>query len=224
MIAEILNESPLELTTSATDAVLAIECIVIIIYLRRIVADDRWRLTLWCWVFGLMGCASALGAVSHGFILSGSVQATLWRPLFLSLGILVALFMVGALYDGRGRALAARFIPWAIGIGSAFFVFIEVFSGEFFAFVVYEMIAMSGAVAIYLYLGVAGRLRGAFMIAIAIVLNLVAAGVQASDVSFHFLFPFDHNGVFHLIQMVAIFILAVGLAPGMRFRQSDGGA
>ena len=40
MIAEILNESPLELTTSVTDAVLAIECIVIIIYLRRIVADD----------------------------------------------------------------------------------------------------------------------------------------------------------------------------------------
>jgi hypothetical protein len=216
MIAEILNESPLELTTSATDAVLAIECVLIIMYLRRFAASDRWRVSLWCWVLGLMGFASVVGAVSHGFIFSNSVQIMLWRPLFLSLGILVALFMVGAVYDWRGRALATRLIPWAIGAGAAFFAFIEVFSGEFFTFVIYEAIAMVGAFAIYLYLSLTSRLRGAGIIAMAILLNLLAAAVQASNVSFHFLFPFDHNGVFHLIQMLAIGTLAVGLAPGMQ--------
>jgi hypothetical protein len=216
MIAEILNESPLELTTSATDAVLAIECVLIIIYLRRFATADRWRVSLWSWVLGLMGFASTLGAVSHGFVLSNSVQTMLWRPLFLSLGILVALFLVGAVYDWRGRALAARLTPWGIGVGAVFFVFIEVFSGEFFTFVIYEAIAMLGAFAIYLFIALTGKLRGAGIIAMAILLNLLAAGVQASNVSFHFLFPFDHNGVFHLIQMVAIGTLAVGLATGMR--------
>ena len=216
MITELLNESPLELTTSATDAVLAIECVLIIIYLRRFAAADRWRASLWSWVFGLMGFASTLGAVSHGFVLSNSVQTMLWRPLFLSLGILVTLFLIGAVYEWRGRAMAARLIPWAIGTGAAFFVFIEVFSGEFFAFVIYEAIAMLGAFAIYLYLGLKGKLRGAGIIAMAILLNLLAAAVQASNISFHFLFPFDHNGVFHLIQMVAIGTLAVGLAIGLQ--------
>ena len=49
MITELLIESPLELTTSATDAVLAIECVLIIIYLRRFATADRWRVSLWTW-------------------------------------------------------------------------------------------------------------------------------------------------------------------------------
>jgi hypothetical protein len=42
----------------------------------------------------------------------------------------------------------------------------------------------------------------------AIDLNLVAAAVQASDVTIRLIVPFDHNGVFHLVQLVAIAALA----------------
>ena len=80
---------------------------------------------------------------------------------------------------------------------------------------------MLGAFVIYLYLGLTSRLRGAGIIAMAILLNLLAAAVQASNVSFHLLFPFDHNGVFHLIQMVAIGTLAIGLSPGMQPESPD---
>jgi len=216
MIPILLNESPTELTTAATDALLAIECVVAIIYLRRRGAADRWRASLWCWVFGLIGFSSALGAIAHGFMLPDSIRAALWRPLYLCLGILVALFIVGAVHDWKGRALAARLIPGSIGAGIVFFGLTEIFSGAFLAFVAYEAIAMLGAFAIYVFLGVSGRLRGSGVIATAILLNLLAAGVQASDVSFHLMFSFDHNGVFHLIQMAGIGTLCFGLILGMQ--------
>jgi hypothetical protein len=222
MIALVLNESPMELTTSATDAVLAIECVVIIVCLRRLAVGDRWRTTLWCWVFGLIGFSSVLGAVAHGLTLSDPIRAALWRPLYLCLGIVVALFMVGAVYDWRGRAVAARLVPWCIGVGSAFFALTEVFSGEFLVFVAYEATAMVGAFGIYLFLGVTGRLRGAGVIATAVLLNLLAAAMQATDVSLHLLFPFDHNGVFHLIQMAGLGTLGLGLSLGMQSETPDG--
>ena len=73
---------------------------------------------------------------------------------------------------------------------------------------------MAGALAIYSFLAATHRLRGAGVVATAISLNLAAAGVQASRVSFNFYIPFDHNGVFHLVQMVAIATLGLGLLIG----------
>ena len=60
-----------------------------------------------------------------------------------------------------------------------------------------------------------GRLPGAGIVAGAIVLNLVATAVQASDVTIHVIVPFDNNGVFHLVQLVAIVTLAYGLRVGL---------
>ena len=212
----IFNELPTELTTSATDAMIAIECVVIIVCLQRRAARDRWKTTLWCWIFGLIGVSAFLGTITHGFILPNPIQDALWRPIYLCLGIMIALFMVGAVYDWRGRAVAARIIPWAIGVGCAFFTMTEVFAGAFLVFVTYEATVMVGVLVIYLFLGVNGQLRGSRVMAAGVLLNLLAAGVQASDVSFHLLIPFDHNGVFHLIQIAGLGTLAVGLHLGMQ--------
>jgi hypothetical protein len=65
-------------------------------------------------------------------------------------------------------------------------------------------------------------LRGALIIALAILLNMIAAVVQASDASFHLLFPFDNNGVFHLVLMAAIGTLGFGLAFGMQSPKNTG--
>ena len=46
--------------------------------------------------------------------------------------------------------------------------------------------------------------------------DTVAAGAQATSVSFKVLVPFDHNGVFHLIQMVGLAILGIGLRMSMQ--------
>ena len=211
-----LVTSPTELTTSATDMVLAVECVVVLAYLWRTPAGDRWRIGLWCWVFGLLGFASFLGAVAHGFEMSDSLRDVLWKPLYLSLGILVALFLVGAFFDWRGRVVARRLVPWSIGLGAIFFGLTEIFNGAFIIFVLYEAAAMASALAIYSFLAATHRLNGAGVVAAAILLNLAAAGVQASSVSFELFVPFDHNGVFHLVQMVGIATLGLGLRMGMK--------
>jgi hypothetical protein len=96
-------------------------------------------------------------------------------------------------------------------------------AGGLYLFVVYEAVAMLSALAIYAYLATTGRLRGAGVISLSIVVNLAAAGVQASDLSIQIIFPFDHNGIFHLIQMVGVAMLGVGVGmerdSGGRLRQ-----
>jgi hypothetical protein len=207
--------SPTELTTSATDAVLAIECAIVLAYLWRSPTGDRWRIGLWCWVFGLLAFASFLGSVAHGLAMPESLNAALWKPLNLSLGILLGLFLVGAAFDWHGRVVARRLVPWSIGLGGIFFGLTELLDGGFNIFLAYEGAAMAGALALYSFLAATRRLRGAGVVALAISLTLAAAAAQASSVSFNFFVPFDHNGVFHLVQMIALATLGLGLRLGM---------
>lgn len=206
-----LNGVETELTTAATDAVLGLMCVGVITLLWRRRARDRWKAGLWAWVVGLLGLASVLGAVAHGFEMSDSLRTTLWQPLYLLLGLIVALFVVGALYDWRGKALARRSVPAALAVAVGFYGVTLLWSDSFLLFVVYEGVAMLAALAVYVFLAAKGRLAGAGTMAVAIALNIVAAGVQASDLSLRIVWTFDHNGVFHFIQMAAVLLLARGL-------------
>ncbi len=210
-----LTTSPTELTTSITDALLAIECAVIIATLQRTATTNRWRTNLWSWVFTLLAIASLLGALAHGFEMPHPLRTALWAPLYLSLGLLVALFLMGAVADWQGREVAKRLVPWGIGTSAAFFWLIALLGGKFIVFIAYAATILLIALAIYTFLAVTQRLRGAAVIALAILLNLAAAGVQASTLSIQLLFPFDHNGLFHLVQMASSAILGLGLHCGM---------
>jgi hypothetical protein len=207
--------SPTEITTSATDAVLAVECIVVLGFLWRSPTGDRRKIGIWCWTFGLLAFASLLGAVAHGLEMPPPLRIALWKPLYLSLGLLIALFLVGAIFDWYGPVVAMRLVPWTLGVGFLFFGLTELFKGAFIIFVIYEAAVMAGALAVYTFLAATRRLQGAGVVATAIIINLVAAGVQASSVSFTTLVPFDHNGVFHLIQMGGLATLGIGLRMSM---------
>jgi hypothetical protein len=214
-----LINSPTELTTSATDALLAIECTVIIALLLRTAPADRWRTNLWCWVFGLLAIASFFGALAHGLEMPKSMRTALWTPLYLSLGSLVVMFIVGAVADWLGRVAAMRLVPWGLGVSAAFFGLTALMGGAFIVFIAYAAAVLLSGMAIYIFLAATHRLPGAAVVALAILLNLAAAAVQASNVSLHLLFPFDHNGVFHLVQIVSTAILGWGLHLGMESAQ-----
>lgn len=144
----ILVRSPTELTTSATDLFLAIECVFIMIVLYRTPAGDLWRTSLWCWVFGLLTFSSFLGAVAHGLDMQASIREALFLPIFLGLGAVVALLAAGALLDWYGRDRAKRFLWLSVSVTIIFFVLVRLFDGAMILLVIIEALAILFALAV----------------------------------------------------------------------------
>ncbi|MBA3497018.1 MAG: hypothetical protein H0T86_07935 [Gemmatimonadales bacterium] len=152
-----------ERTTAATDALQALAAAVAILIIRRGTAPSLGR-AVWQSALAALMLASALGAIAHGLALATSTRELLWQPLFLSLGVVMALFVVGAVRDWRGDGAGRRALPGAV--------------------------AMAAAVAV----------------------SLAVGGVQASRMaSIRFLWEFDPNGLFHLVQLVGLTLMVAGL-------------
>lgn len=211
-----LNSPVTELTTAATDLVLGVVSIVVLIQLQRVRQYDEWKVKLWSWVFALLALVSFLGTVAHGFQMSDSTRYWLWQPLYTCLGIMIALFVVGAVNDWRGKPLSRRLLIPAVVLGVGFYALTVVLGGEFLVFVVYEGAAMLAALVIYIRLSIKKQMPGSGMVAGAIGLNIAAAAVQASSLSVTIILPLDHNGLFHMVQIAAIVMLGRGLRTSLQ--------
>jgi hypothetical protein len=210
----ILNPVPTELTTAATDALLALLSAGGDRWLRGRLAADPARASHWSLVFRLLAAASALGVLAHGLALSTAAREAFWHPLYLLLGLVVAAFLIAAVHDLLGEQ-AARRARWPLlALGVAFFVVTKALGGSFLIFVIYEGVAMLAALAAYAWLALRGRLAGAAAIALGIVLDLAAAGVQASSLSVTLGVPLDHNGLFHVVQLAALAAMLAGIGAG----------
>ncbi len=208
-----LNPSLTELTTAATDAAMGVLSLLLLVDLRRL--RSTWQRDVWSDVFGLLLAGSILGALAHGFDLAPDTRALLWLPLYLSLGLAVALFVVGAVGDWKGETAGRRLFPWAAAAGVAFFAASQWLGGAFILFVVYEGAAMLLALALYARVALRGD-TWAWWMTTGIGLTLAAAAVQASSLRLTIVVPFDHNGLFHLVQMVATLLIATGVRRGLR--------
>lgn len=199
--------SPTELTTSVTDLLLAIESLCIFFLLP----DRHWQQRLWRRIFALLAFSSLLGAIAHGLDLSEETKSLLWKPLYLSLGIMMALFFTVAIAARAGDRFARHLLPFCVATGLVFYGLTEWFGGNFLIFTVYEAIMMLGALWIYGVIAVTRKRMAAGIMSVAIGINLLAAGVQGSSLSFP-VGPiiFDHNGLFHLIQMIGLALLGLG--------------
>jgi hypothetical protein len=205
-----------ELTTAATDVLIALVALSCAAALNRHRTANPWRTLIWTWVFGLLVFASALGALAHGLELDLTLRAWLWRPLFMSLGLVVALFVVAAISDFIGEKAARVAVLPLLVLAIGFFVITQLSTGSFMVFVAYEALAMLAALGMYLSLALKRQLAGAGIIAAGILLNIAAVAVQAVDsIAITIIVPFDHNGVFHLVQVAALIVLTAGLARSM---------
>ncbi len=177
------NPDAMELTTGATDAILAVLSLVALAMIRRRRSADVWKVDLWSWLLALLAGASWLGAAAHGLELADQTRDLLWKPLYLSLGLVVALFVVAAIRDRFGERVARRALPWMITIGFGFFALTQVGPGTFLVFVAYEACAMLIAFALYLDAAIRPRVDGAALMAAGVALNIMAAAVQQSSVT-----------------------------------------
>jgi uncharacterized protein DUF6962 len=200
-----------ERTTAATDALLAAAAVAVLAALRAGTPPSFGR-SVWQAALACMAVASAIGAAAHGLALADGTRELLWQPLYLSLGLTMALFVVGAVRDWRGDRAGRRILPPMLVSALAFYGVTRATGGDFLAFVVYEAAALGFALGVYAWLAAGSRLPGAAAMAGALAVSLAAGAVQAADLgTVRLLWEFDHNGVFHLIQLIGVALLGAGL-------------
>jgi uncharacterized protein DUF6962 len=171
-----------ERTTAATDAVLALASAAVILVLRRTTPPSFGR--------------------------------AVWQAAFaaLALGVTMALFVVGAVRDWRGEAAGRRVLAPMLALAVVFYGITRLTGGSFLAFVVYEAAALLFSLGVYLRLATGPARAGAAPMAAALAVSLAAGVVQASGVGpVRLVWDFDHNGVFHLVQLVGVALLLTGL-------------
>ena len=207
--------SPVELTTAVTDVLIAALSLGIVTKLRAFVLENRWKALLWSWIFGLLALAAAAGALAHGFSWPARAVVRFQHPIFLSLGLVVALVVVASIHDFYGRETAKRILPWAVAAGLVFYVSTRFFGAAFLAFVLYEVVGMLAALILFARTWLSRGSKGAGWIVLGVALTMVAAYVQTTDISFRVVVPFDNNGSFHLVQIIALLPLFQGLRAGM---------
>ena len=199
-----------ERTTAATDAVLAVAALAAIVFLRRTTPPSFGR-AVWQAALAATTLASVLGAIAHGVDLGSATRELLWQPLYLALGVTMALFVVGAVRDWRGDAAGRRVLAPMLALAAVFYGITRLTAGSFLAFVVYEAAALLFCLGVYLRLAAGPSRRGAAAMVAAMAVSLAAGAVQASDARARLVWEFDHNGVFHLVQLVGLALLVAGL-------------
>lgn len=202
---------PAEQTTAATDAVFAIIAFACSLSVLLTGREHQWRARLWAAVLALLSMAALLGAAAHGIKMPAEINLLIWQPISLGLGVTIALFSVGVVYDLWGQPAARGSLPWLTTVAVGFFVVTQ-FLQSFAVFVVYQSIAMLFAICAYYWLAVSRRAVWAGFMAAGILITIIAGAIQAQgSLSIKLIWEFDHNGIYHLVQMPGVVLLAAGV-------------
>ena len=206
-----LTEIPTEQSTAFTDFLLFAFSAGIAFKFFQFNEVRRVRSLIWTWTASLHGFAAFVGTFVHGFIIPDQLKAFSFSVIFLSLGLSVAGFVIAAVYDLLGEKVAIKYLPYAIATAISFHLVTVFFDASFLFFIAYEATAMLFALFIYLYLWKKGFDGAAYIIG-AILVAIIAATIQATGIlHFDLIWSFDHNGIFHMVQVVSILLLFQGV-------------
>ena len=192
----------LEPDVTITDYLLSLACAVFAWWCWRRRADAyRWYVVF----FITLSLASLFGGTVHGFIPSGPWSELLWCGVLLSLGG-TAVAMWGITTTLEFSPAIARWVMGAVAFLAVFYLSV-VIGGfrEFWISIVAYLPPAIGMLVVYV------RHRhhpGAWWWGIVgVVLTFVAAGVQVGQIALHPTW-FNHNALYHLIQVIALFGIA----------------
>lgn len=191
--------------TLLSDLVLAAVSATLAIRLRRATGRDNTPARGWVWTLALAATSSALGGLSHGIgpELPPREEALLWRATLWTLS-LAAGAMAWSLIDELLPSASRRTWRVVVGIKAAVFIGLTAIRPLFVFAIVDYGTAMLAWLAASIVCGRAWR--GWFAAGVAV--SILAAGVQQTgpDLAAYF----NHNDLYHLIQIGALWLLYRG--------------
>ena len=212
-----------EQTTAFTDILLGITALLLLIFIYKTGHKiDLKKVRIWSWAFALLALSSFLGAVAHGLEMTAELNYWIWQPINLFLGLTIAFFVIAVVYDIRGYSIHRYFVILMIILSIVFYIITIIIPGSFLVFIIYEAIAMLIALVCYFILVFRESFKGAIFMVIGILLSIIAAVIQSKEsVAFKLIWEFDHNGIFHLIQIIALIFLYIGLRKELVSRKTN---
>jgi len=209
-----LIENAAERSTASTDMILAVEFLLFAVLFIK-AAPGNLRAAAWSCPFLLLAGAFLIGAIAHGFQMPAKTNELLWH------------FIAAASAFGLANLVSASVGEWrpawykqsVIGVSFAAVAFIGI-TVEFSAFAVYVGFTLI-AMAIVSWLNAIGFKnsgnRNYLMIILGAVLTAIASLVQLIEgIHFTLIWEFDHNGAFHLVQILAGIFLGFGISGLMK--------
>ncbi|MBX3705824.1 MAG: hypothetical protein KF911_04245 [Pseudomonadales bacterium] len=212
MMLDLLRlDAPTELTTAATDLLLAVICM---LCARHTMAHAvaRPALRIWSWAFVLSATAALLGALAHALDLPKWLDGSIWGFIYLALAAGIGAIVL-ATFEDCLPAWRARVQPFVWALALASFGAAMLFPDVFAVILVWQGAGVLFAIWAYGWNGLRGDGGRSAWVVAGLVITAVAAVVQATgSISFTLVWPFDHNGVFHLVQIPGLIAAAHGLA------------
>ncbi|WP_444927735.1 DUF6962 family protein [Microbulbifer sp. TRSA002] len=204
----------IELTTAATDLGLAFVAIYGVLYLLIYVNGPSWKRDIWICFFSFMFIVSLMAAAYHGISLSPSARHFLWYGVLVLFGLLISTFVLAVAVDFIGEGFSKRFIPVIFGIYLAVLIGSMFLKDKFLGFAIYQMLISSVALVVYIAISVAEKkyLPGSWLMALGALISIVAMLIQINGtLSFEFIWKFNYNGIYHIVQTVGIACFIIGL-------------
>ena len=177
--------------------------------IRKGIGISQRSILLWGLSFFATGIAAIIGGTSHGFALYfGTVtREVIWTATLYSIGF-TSLFLLSAVIIATIKNPLRN---WLIAFTVVKFILFAVwiFSHPEFKYVIYDYVpAMIAVLILQVYVKYSRGDRSATWIISGILVSFGAAAVQQSGYMLHE--HFNHNDLYHVIQMGAVFLLYKG--------------
>ncbi len=156
------------------------------------------------------------GSIAHGFQMSQKTYFRVWRVLGFFLGMIVPIFMTGVVYDLWGYDTSRLALPILVIVGVVVYLATMAMPATFLIFIIYESVALLCALLGYGWLTFNGQL-GAPMLLFGILLILLASVIQGTEkLRVTFIWEFDFNSFYHILQIIANFFIVWGIRDNLR--------
>ncbi len=160
-------------------------------------------------VFFFMGLAGLFGALTHGIgpHFAESIHTFIWRITLYCIGITSFFMLMGGLYHVV-PFITMNWLKWLPLLGLIVFMILITRNDDFKTVIRFYAPAMLVLFLLMLYSYLKFNSDGTGLVMVSIVVAFAGAAVQQSGFAFHK--HFNHNDIYHIIQMGGMYLLYRG--------------